>query len=114
MDKPLQMDQHTLVQAWQEQLPKMLGPGDSMKVLADNANPQAICVHINAAGHQMYGLDFRCTYEDTREVNVALLDVEKAGRSIDEHNATVKELVNDYRRHIHECAQVLHNVTDPS
>ncbi|ANS76909.1 hypothetical protein AWM70_21915 [Paenibacillus yonginensis] len=114
MDKPLQLDQHSLVQAWQQQLPEMIGPGDSTVVLADNANPQAINVHINAAGHQMYAFDFRCTYKDTRELDIALVDVEMAGRPIDEHSDAVQELINDYTRHIHECAQVLHNVTDPS
>ncbi|GGA32644.1 hypothetical protein [Paenibacillus physcomitrellae] len=114
MDKPLHLDQQSLVQAWQQQLPEMIGPGDSTMVQADNANPQAINVHINAAGHQKYGFDFRCTYKDTRELDVALVDVDMAGRSIDEHSATVQELVDDYMRHIHECAQVLHHITDPS
>jgi hypothetical protein len=37
--------------------------------------------------------------------------VESGGRSIDEHADAVQELVRDYRRHLHECAQSLHNLT---
>lgn len=114
MDKPLQIDQASLVEAWQQQLPEMLGSGDSTLVQPDGANPQAINVHINVAGHEMYSLDFRCSYEDNRELKVEMVDVEQAGRSCDEHSDTIQELASDYARHIHECAQVLHSVTDPS
>lgn len=113
MDKPLQVDQTSLVQAWQQQLPEMLGPGDSSLIQADGANPQAINVHINVAGHQMYSFDFRCSYEDSRELKVEMIDVEQNGRPCDEYNDTIQDLAQDYTRHIHECAQVLHSITDP-
>ena len=113
MDKSLQVDQHTLVQAWQQQLPEMLGAGDSSIVQGDNANPQALCIHINVAGHQKYSFDFSCAYQDSRELKVSLTDVERDGRSVDEHTEIIQELADDYVRHIHECAQVLHSVTNP-
>ncbi|WP_223067040.1 hypothetical protein [Paenibacillus caui] len=114
MEKSLNVDQDTLVEAWQQQLPEMLGPGDSSVVQADLADPQSLLVHINVAGHQMYAFDFRCSYQDTRELEVTLVDAEKAGRSIDERGDAIQELAKDYARHIHECAQVLHSITNPS
>ena len=48
------VDQNTLVHAWQQQLPEFLDPGDSAEVLADESDPQGFRVHINAAGHQFY------------------------------------------------------------
>lgn len=114
MEKELNINQATLVGAWQQQLPEMLGPGDSTIVQADAANPNAINVHINVAGHQMYAFDFRCSYQDTREVQVEMLDTRQAGRSCDVYTDTVQELAQDYTRHLHECAQVLHSITDPA
>lgn len=58
MNKEMNMDQHTLVDAWQKQLPEYLNPGDSAQVQADGANPQGLRIHINAAGHQFFPLIF--------------------------------------------------------
>ncbi|AWB43328.1 hypothetical protein DCC85_03215 [Paenibacillus sp. CAA11] len=114
LNEPLNTDQGTLVQAWQQMLPSMLSPGDSAQVLADNADPACLRVHINVAGHQMYSFDFQCIYQDTRELEVKLVDVERSGRSVDEHSDVIQELAEDYARHIHECAQQLQVVTNPS
>ncbi|HEY4391934.1 MAG TPA: hypothetical protein VGN02_11380 [Paenibacillus sp.] len=108
------VDQNTLVHAWQQQLPEFLGPGDSAEVLADDSDPQGLRVHINAAGHQFYSFDFSCTYMDPREVKVELVDVEKGGQTVNEQNERLQEMTGDYVRHLHECAQALHRITNPS
>lgn len=108
----LNVDQNTLVNAWQEQLPEFLNPGDSAIVQADNADPNGLRVQINAAGHQFYSLDFQCTYMDPREVKVQLVDAQRDGVHIDERTEQVQELTSDYVRHLHECAQSLHRITN--
>ncbi|MCY7487246.1 hypothetical protein [Paenibacillus alvei] len=111
-EEKLQVDQSTLVSAWQQTLPTRLNPGDQAKVLPDGANPKALVIHIDTAGRQMYSFDFHCAYVDTREVKLNLIDVEKSGVHIDERTEVVQELVQNYMRHIHECAQALHDVTN--
>lgn len=106
-DGQLSLSQDTLVTAWAEQLPIQLHDGDRAEVKADENDPQGVRIHIQAAGHSEYSFDFACTYVDDREVKVELIDVEKGHRTIDERTETVQELVNDYIRHIHECAQAL-------
>ncbi|MFP4978914.1 hypothetical protein ACE6ED_26150 [Paenibacillus sp. CN-4] len=112
MNRELQIDQPALVSAWKAQMPSFLEDGDSFAVQADETDPHSLRIHINAAGHQAYSFDFRCTYVDSREVAVDLVDVERAGRSADERTDVVQELARDYTRHIHECAQNLQRITN--
>lgn len=111
MNSELNVDQSTLVNAWQENLTSILKPGDVAEVAADEGNPSAIRIHIGAAGRQEYSFDFQCTYVDSREVKVDLIDVEKDGTTTDERNENVQGMVGDYTRHIHECAQTLQQIT---
>lgn len=112
MNEQLNVNWQTLVQSWQQELPTFLNSGDSSEVTADNMDKNSIRVHIESAGHEMYSFDFKCSYMDTREVKVDLLDVEQDGRAIDEHTNAIQELTHDYVRHIHECAQSLHRITN--
>jgi hypothetical protein len=59
----------------------------------------------------MYSFDFLVTYVDSREVKVNLVDVEKADQTVDERNDVIQNLIEDYVRHLHECAQALHDLT---
>lgn len=113
MNRELQLDQHSLVSAWQERLPALMEDGDSFKVQGDEADSNSLLIHFNAAGRQAYSLDFRCTYVDSREVSVNLIDVEQAGRHTDERTEAVQQLAQQYTRQIHECAQALQDVTNP-
>ncbi|MBW5448608.1 hypothetical protein GE107_21410 [Cohnella sp. CFH 77786] len=103
--------QDQLVAAWRRVLPERLQGGDRAEVLADEADPRALRVHIRTAGHQMMEFDFAVRYVDSREIGVELTDVEKDGQTVDERNDVMQELIQDYRRHLHECAQALHDVT---
>lgn len=107
----MQLDIHELVDAWRRELPNLLNEGDSVEVNMDGANDQVMRIHIQVAGHTQYALDFTCTYLDSREVQVELVDVEKDNQSVDEHTEVIQSLTEDYVRHIHECAQVLKSVT---
>lgn len=107
----LDVDQDRLVQAWKRSLPTTLNKTDSVEVLADGQNPKALWVHIKTAGHTKYSFDFKVTYVDDRETKVEFIDVEKDNRSVDEHTDTIQTLIEDYVRHIHECAQVLQEIT---
>ncbi|WP_151737975.1 hypothetical protein [Paenibacillus tengchongensis] len=111
MNRQLQLDQQTLVSAWQERLPALMNTGDSFQVQGDGADPNSLLIHFNAAGHQAYSLDFRCTYVDSREVAVNLVDVEQDGRHTDERAEAVQSLAQQYTRQIHECAQALQPLT---
>lgn len=113
MSKPdvLQVDQRRLAEAWQKTLPTTMNDSDRAEVRPDESDPKALRIHIKTAGHTMYTFDFKVTYVDSREVKVELVDVEKAGRTVDERNETIQQLVEDYIRHIHECAQALHEMT---
>ena len=113
MDRQMHLDQESLVSAWKEQLPALMKDGDSFTVQADEADDQTLRIHFNAAGRQKYSLDFRCTYVDSREVSVDLIDVEKSGHQIDERTDVVQELAQQYTRQIHECAQALQGLTNP-
>ncbi|BCG56655.1 hypothetical protein [Paenibacillus sp. URB8-2] len=113
MDQQLQLDQQQLVSAWQERLPSFMDDGDSYSVQADEADRKSMLIHFNAAGRQSYSLDFRCTYVDSREVAVDLVDVERAGLHTDERTDAVQQLAQRYTRQIHECAQALKDVTNP-
>ncbi|KGE19905.1 hypothetical protein [Paenibacillus wynnii] len=113
MERQMQLDQESLVNAWKEQLPALMNDGDSFTVQADEADEQTLLIHFNAAGRQKYSLDFRCTYVDSREVSVDLIDVEKSGHQTDERTDTVQGLAQQYTRQIHECAQALQGLTNP-
>ncbi|MFD1177437.1 hypothetical protein ACFQ3W_14165 [Paenibacillus puldeungensis] len=113
MNKEMNVDQSTLVDAWQKQLPEYLNPGDSAQVQADAADPKGLRIHIDAAGHQFFSFDFQCSYLDRREVQVELVDVERAGQTVAENTEQIQELTGDYVRHIHECAQALSPMTNP-
>ena len=78
---------------------------------ADEADPKALRITIHTAGHQMIQLDFKVAYVDSREIRTTLIDVEKDGRWMDERTDMIQQLVEDYTRHIHECAQALHELT---
>ncbi|MEF2966173.1 hypothetical protein V3851_10060 [Paenibacillus sp. M1] len=114
MNEELSLDQSSLVHAWQQQLPEYLNPGDSVKVEADRGNPQGLRIHIDAEGRQYYSFDFECSYMDPREVRVELVDVERDGVTINERSEKIQELTEDYVRHLHECAQALHRITNPT
>jgi hypothetical protein len=110
LDRPV-IDQARLVEEWQSVLPNTLEQEDQARVWADERNPQALRVHITTAGHSGYTFDFKVTYEDSREVKVELVDVEHGQIHMDERTEIVQSLINDYVRHLHECAQVLKEVT---
>ncbi|AKG36962.1 hypothetical protein [Paenibacillus durus] len=112
MDQQLQLDQQQLVSAWQERLPSFMDDGDSYTVQADEGDKKSLLIHFNAAGRQKYTLDFRCTYVDSREVAVNLVDVERDGLHTDEYTDAVQQLAQRYTRQIHECAQALKPLTN--
>lgn len=111
-DDQLQIDQNRLVAAWNRTLPTLLNEADQAEVTADQANPRAVRVHIRTGGRTKYSFDFICMYEDKREVRVELVDVERDDQAVDEHNETIQQLIEDYVRHLHECAQALHSLTN--
>lgn len=105
------IDQQQLVAAWERTLPTTIHEADRAIVKADEASDNTLRITIHTAGHQMYSFDYSVTYVDSREVRVQLIDVERDGRSIDERTDIIQQLVQDYTRHIHECAQALHELT---
>ncbi|MED4602147.1 hypothetical protein P9314_15780 [Paenibacillus validus] len=107
----LRIDQQELVQAWSRTLPTVLNASDRAEVFADEADSNVLRVHITTAGRNDYSFDFKCTYVDSREVKVDLVDVERDGNNVDERTDVIQTLVDDYVRHIHECAQQLHALT---
>ncbi len=110
-EEPIQVDAR-LIEAWQRQLPSIIGDGDSSRVYEDAADAHALRITIEVAGHSGYSLDFKCRYVDEREVNVTLIDVEQAGDSVDERTETIQSIVKTYIRSIHECAQALAQLTN--
>jgi len=108
----LSVSQPCLVAAWKENLPLQLNESDSAKVSGDPADPQTLQIHIDTAGHTQYSFDFECTYLDERCVHVDLVDVEKDDESVDEQTEIIQGLVEDYVRHIHECAQAVQSITN--
>jgi len=107
----LQIDQQSLADAWRQTLPEVMNSADRCTVLPDEADAKALRVTIETAGHQMYSFDFKITYVDSREINVELIDVEKDDISVDERADIVQQLISDYKRHLHECAQTLQQLT---
>jgi len=107
----LELDQSSLAEAWKRTLPIVMNSSDQSQVMPDEANSKALRVHIETAGHTMYSFDYRVEYVDSREVKVELVDVERDGRTIDERPDAVQHLIQDYTRHLHECAQQLHDYT---
>ena len=105
------VSQPCLVAAWKENLPLQLNESDSAKVRGNSADPQALQIHIDTAGHTQYSFDFECTYLDDRSVHVELVDVEKDDESVDEQTDIIQGLIEDYVRHIHECAQAVQSIT---
>lgn len=108
----LSIDQGRLIEAWRDTLPVTMNSTDTVSVIADESNPKAFRIHIAAAGHTGYTFDFFCTYLDSREVKVDLIDVEKDGMSLDERGENIQKLIEDYVRNIHECAQGVQKVTN--
>ncbi|MNZ64045.1 hypothetical protein D3C78_822070 [compost metagenome] len=106
----LQMNQENLADAWRHTLPEIVHEGDRCKVLPDEADAKALRITIDTAGHQDYSFDFKVAYVDSREVKVELIDVERDHISIDERGDMIQELISDYTRHLHECAQTLQQV----
>jgi hypothetical protein len=109
-DKPA-IDQERLVKAWQKTLPDWLNQTDRAKVLSDERIPNGFQIHIDTAGRNEYAFDFRVQYLDSREIKVELADVTRDNQAIDEHTEHIQELIQDYVRHLHECAQALHELT---
>jgi hypothetical protein len=107
----LMVPQNELAQAWQQVLPERLHGGDRAEIYPDEADPRALRVHIKTAGHQMMEFDFAVRYVDSREISVELTDAEKDGQTVDERGDVMQALIHDYRRHLHECAQALQDVT---
>lgn len=110
-DDEMRISQERLVNAWKETLPTTIKATDKATVFADEANPQAIRIQIDSSGHSDYSFDFVCTYVDSREVKVELVDVERAGQTTDERSELIQQLVQDHVRDIHECAQALQELT---
>ncbi len=113
MSKPDQpvIDQNRLVEEWKSALPNTLEKSDQARVWADEADSQALRVHITTAGHTGYTFDFKVKYIDSREIKVELVDAEQGQAHIDERSGIVQTLIEDYVRHLHECAQALKEVT---
>jgi len=110
----LELDQQRLVEAWKRTLPSVLNESDKCEVNADEADSRAVRITIHTAGHSMYSFDFKCTYVDSREVKVDLIDVERDDQTVDERTEIIQTLIKDNIRHIHECAQQLHALTSGS
>ncbi|MEK8133091.1 hypothetical protein WMW72_35030 [Paenibacillus filicis] len=107
----LRIDAQELAQAWSRTLPSVLDASDQAKVWPDEAESNVLRVHITTAGRSLYSFDFKCTYVDSREVRVELVDVERDNHAVDERTDIIQTLVDDYVRHLHECAQQLHALT---
>ena len=105
------VSQPELIDAWKENLQLQLHDSDSFSVRGDPSNPKSLQIHIDAAGRSKYSFDFKCTYLDDRSVRVDLEDVEKDNESVDEHTIIIQDLIEDYVRHIHECAQAVQAIT---
>jgi hypothetical protein len=109
----LSVDPQKLADAWNEQLQLVIGPSDKASVMPDAKDPDTLLIQITSAGHTMYTLDFRCTYVDTREVHVEFIDVDSNGITANEGREIIQSLIEDYIRHIHECAQRVKGLTNP-
>ena len=96
---------------WNKVLHTLLHSPDQAVVTADESDNQTLRVHITSAGHTQFSFDFKVTYADDREVAVELVDVQEGDRTIDERTERIQQLIEDYVRHIHECAQAMQNIT---
>lgn len=101
-----------LVAAWQETLPNYLNETDQAKVKQDAKNSQGLQIHIATAGRSLYTFEFDVTYMDSREVKVDFKLASKDNKPVDEQTELVQEMIHDYVRHIHECAQDLQRITN--
>jgi hypothetical protein len=108
----LAVDNKTVAKAWKEQLPRILNESDKCEVIADEGDRNALRVNIQTAGHTGYNFDFKVTYVDSREIKVDFVDVENAGAHVDERTPVIQTLIEDYVRHLHECAQAVKNITN--
>ncbi|CAM3457244.1 hypothetical protein [Marinicrinis lubricantis] len=108
----LSVNRNELVGAWQRILPEMLNESDECNIILDQADPDCLRITIETAGHSKYSFDFKCTYMDEREVKVELVDVEQDGVHVDERQEIIQSLIEDYVRHIHECAQSVQQLTN--
>ncbi|WP_339060371.1 hypothetical protein [Tepidibacillus marianensis] len=109
----MNVNQQTLVNAWKDTLPDYLNDMDSAEVKAVNDLHNSLLVHIDTKGRQGYHFDFQVTYQDPREVQVNIVNVGTDGLVDDASGTIANELVEDYTRHIHECAQALQSITHP-
>ena len=107
----LRIDPQQLADAWQRTLPRTMNVSDRCEVKQDEADDKALRVTIHSAGHQAYEFDFKVTYVNGREVKVELIDVEKDNVTVDERTDIIQQLIQDYQRHLHECAQALQQLT---
>ncbi|MBN6187480.1 hypothetical protein JQN58_10990 [Aneurinibacillus sp. BA2021] len=115
MSKQTQMsvERSELLQAWQRTLPSTCKQTDTIEVLADQLDPDALRIHVNTAGHQHYEFEYKCKYVDPREVQVTLLNIQRGGDTVFDPNLEIQSLSEEYMRNIHECAQALHPLTNP-
>ena len=109
-DKP-NINQAELVRRWTEELPRHLKNQDAIEVLADQANPTRLLVSIVSDRREKFEFDFIIQYMDSREIKIELADFERAGKEANERHDTVQELIAEYRRSMHECAQALQAYT---
>ncbi|CAM3915272.1 hypothetical protein COLU111180_14225 [Cohnella lubricantis] len=107
----LTVPQRELAEAWRRTLPERLRAGDQAEISEDEKHPDTLLVSIQSAGRSDLEFDFTVKYVDSREIDIQLTDVERDGRSVDERTDVMQELIEDYRRHLHECAQALHHFT---
>ncbi|WP_058300248.1 hypothetical protein [Gorillibacterium timonense] len=100
-----------LIAGWREHLPECLNPNDEAEVQLDGHDPNLLRIHIVTEGRSGYTFDFTVRYLDDREIEVGFVDVDQEGRTADERTDKIQALIEDYVRHLHECAQILQRVT---
>jgi hypothetical protein len=105
------LNQVDLVAAWQKTLPDYLNKSDQAKVTQDAGKPHLMRIQIDSAGRNFYSFEFDVIYLDSREVSVEFQAAYIDDKPIEEQTAQVQELIKDYVRHIHECAQALQKIT---
>jgi hypothetical protein len=102
------LNQVDLAAAWQKTLPNYLNETDQAKVTQDS---QELQIHITTGGRSFYTFEFDVAYMDSREVKVDFKLASKDNKPVDEQTELVQNLIHDYVRHIHECAQDLQRIT---
>ncbi|MEX2459702.1 MAG: hypothetical protein WD469_00140 [Paenibacillaceae bacterium] len=110
LDMPT-LNQADLAAAWQKTLPSYLNETDQAKVTQDATKPQGLRIHITTAGRSFYSFEFDVTYMDSREIKVDYKLATMDNKLANEQTEQVQELIHDYVRHIHECAQKLQSIT---